>query len=764
MAVSEREKLERRYQENPQGLTFAPLADIYRKQGDAKRALELLRPGLELHPDYIPGSVVMGRCALDLGDDALAEEAFSRVLQLDAENVIALKAMADVTERGGRYAEAGKWLEALLIADRGNDEARQQLERVRAAESALAVGGDGAAEAPAGAPATPELVADDVTAAAASEPEPPPAPTMAAQSAATQPEFPSPIRAAASVELPDFLVPAPAPPPPSATVLEMPAPTLPPPAALAPFATVVEMPAPVVPPRSEPPAPPPAIEPAPAERLETAAATAAEADAEAAPPTGFEPTASLDRFTATHPVMDGLERTAFEAAADAQSVVEPMLEQAVEAELPAAVEAAPLADAVGGAAVEQDGEAHAPVAEAAAQASGLVERAEEIDLTPGPKRNEWQSPDASDEFAAAAAEPPAAPAAEPAAAPEPALPTATAEWFASAFDATPPPPAPEATAPVELAEAPTVAPEVPEPVAAAMAGQDPAPEPASAPSDPFVTETMAELFASQGHTRDALDVYERLLAQRPGDERLELRAQELRLALLPAAPAPTPAPAPLPDPEPEPVAVEPVVAPAEAEQAVVAEAEPVPASEAPTAPVLKALAPRAAPSVPPASHTGERAVPLAAEVVAPVAGLPAALWPLTMEFAAASAPPSVAAAPPPLAPLASVTGGVSVRDFFGQVATARPTFGPGRTTPAEPSSAALLATAADAHAAPTRPSEEPVSLREVFGDDAPGLAPAQGAGAFDDFFADGGRTPSATPAAEQDDLLQFRAWLDALKQ
>ena len=68
MALSEIEKLERRYAENPHGLTFAPLAEVHRKNGDVQRALELLKPGLQSHPDYIPASIVLGRCHLDLGD------------------------------------------------------------------------------------------------------------------------------------------------------------------------------------------------------------------------------------------------------------------------------------------------------------------------------------------------------------------------------------------------------------------------------------------------------------------------------------------------------------------------------------------------------------------------------------------------------------------------------------------------------------------------------------------------------------------------
>jgi tetratricopeptide (TPR) repeat protein len=156
MALSEIEKLERRYAENPQGLTFAPLAEVHRKNGDTARALELLRPGLTLHPDYIPASIVLGRCHLDLGDLPAAEAAFTHVLALDGENVIALKSLADITERLFRFDEAERWLRTLLAIDRSNDDARDQLGRVEAAhrqaEAASSAAPDAAhADTPAGA-------------------------------------------------------------------------------------------------------------------------------------------------------------------------------------------------------------------------------------------------------------------------------------------------------------------------------------------------------------------------------------------------------------------------------------------------------------------------------------------------------------------------------------------------------------------------------------------------------------------------------------
>jgi len=174
MATTEIEKLERRYAENPQGLTFAPLAEIHRKNGDVARALELLRAGLELHPNYIPASIVLGRCHWDLGDLPAAESAFSHVLRLDDENVIALKSLADINEKLGRVPDAQRWLNRLISVDRSNEEARQQLARLESGKSQPAA--PAAAAAPA-APAPPEPQAPKAKSAASEPPAPvPPAP------------------------------------------------------------------------------------------------------------------------------------------------------------------------------------------------------------------------------------------------------------------------------------------------------------------------------------------------------------------------------------------------------------------------------------------------------------------------------------------------------------------------------------------------------------------------------------------------------------
>src|SRR5213083_2217828 len=106
---SEIEKLEQRYRENPKGRNFAPLADAYRKAG------------LQRHPDYVSAHIVHGRCLIDQKNDPAASEAFRKVLALDPENVLALRMLAEIAERGGRFDEAVEWLGRLVTVDAMNE-------------------------------------------------------------------------------------------------------------------------------------------------------------------------------------------------------------------------------------------------------------------------------------------------------------------------------------------------------------------------------------------------------------------------------------------------------------------------------------------------------------------------------------------------------------------------------------------------------------------------------------------------------------------
>jgi tetratricopeptide (TPR) repeat protein len=178
------EKLERRWQENQMGLVFTPLAEAYRRRGNAVRALTVLQTGLTHHPEYIPALVVLGRCHLDLSNLAEAEDAFARILASEPGHGIALRGMAEVYQRSGRVADAVACLEALLEVDPDDHDARSQVERLR-----LQVGRAALAEPQSGVEVPAMAVSDG-----AGEPTPPfeedaPLPPEGAAPAAELPEF-----------------------------------------------------------------------------------------------------------------------------------------------------------------------------------------------------------------------------------------------------------------------------------------------------------------------------------------------------------------------------------------------------------------------------------------------------------------------------------------------------------------------------------------------------------------------------------------------
>ncbi len=135
---SEIEKLKRRYDEKPEQW-FAALADAHRKAGDLDRAIRIVEEGIKQRPNYVSGHIVLGRCLVDQGADDRAEKVFEEVLELDAENIIALKVLGDVSERRGNREAARRWLGRLLEVDPMNDEARAMLEIVSQPEPEPAI-------------------------------------------------------------------------------------------------------------------------------------------------------------------------------------------------------------------------------------------------------------------------------------------------------------------------------------------------------------------------------------------------------------------------------------------------------------------------------------------------------------------------------------------------------------------------------------------------------------------------------------------------
>jgi hypothetical protein len=124
---AEIENYQQKHVENPDGRYFVPLANAYRKLGEFDRSERLLRDGLRLHPDYLSAHIVLGRTLADRGATAEASAEFKHVLGIDPQNLIALRSLGELAAASGEEEAAGHWYRELLAVDPMNEEARQAL-------------------------------------------------------------------------------------------------------------------------------------------------------------------------------------------------------------------------------------------------------------------------------------------------------------------------------------------------------------------------------------------------------------------------------------------------------------------------------------------------------------------------------------------------------------------------------------------------------------------------------------------------------------
>lgn len=143
---------------DPKGRAFAPLADAYRRAGDLDEAADLVEEGTDRLPDFVAGHLVAARVYRDRGEGDGAHRAFRRVLELDPENLEALRGAAVLAEESGRTGEALELWQRLARLDPGEEAAavhirELKLRHFRVAEGAESDAASGEAEA---APATGE--------------------------------------------------------------------------------------------------------------------------------------------------------------------------------------------------------------------------------------------------------------------------------------------------------------------------------------------------------------------------------------------------------------------------------------------------------------------------------------------------------------------------------------------------------------------------------------------------------------------------------
>lgn len=110
-------ELRRRVQADPSSIAFAQLAEEHRRGGNNDEAVRVCRAGLERHPGYLSARVTLGRALMELGQLDDAELEFDLVLGTAADNLAAIRGVAEIHQRrGDLQAALGFYQTALGLA------------------------------------------------------------------------------------------------------------------------------------------------------------------------------------------------------------------------------------------------------------------------------------------------------------------------------------------------------------------------------------------------------------------------------------------------------------------------------------------------------------------------------------------------------------------------------------------------------------------------------------------------------------------------
>jgi tetratricopeptide (TPR) repeat protein len=125
------QRYEQMLMEDPQSRAFAPLAEAHRKAGRLDDAIKVAKAGLEIHPGYSGGLVVLGRAFYEKGELDNAAEILKKAISDTPESYLGQKFLGKVFMDKGEISGALKAFEAANLLSPEDDEVVRLLEEVK---------------------------------------------------------------------------------------------------------------------------------------------------------------------------------------------------------------------------------------------------------------------------------------------------------------------------------------------------------------------------------------------------------------------------------------------------------------------------------------------------------------------------------------------------------------------------------------------------------------------------------------------------------
>jgi tetratricopeptide (TPR) repeat protein len=123
---------EERLDRDPESLSFAQLADLYRKAGRTAEAVAVCRRGLVRFPHYTTARLILAKAYMADGDFDAALAELGSIMESSPKDVESRRLAAEIHRRFGRIDAAVALLEAAVRLDPGDRESRSLLGLLRA--------------------------------------------------------------------------------------------------------------------------------------------------------------------------------------------------------------------------------------------------------------------------------------------------------------------------------------------------------------------------------------------------------------------------------------------------------------------------------------------------------------------------------------------------------------------------------------------------------------------------------------------------------
>jgi len=124
------EKYQEIFRKDPNSQVFAALAEAYREMGLFEQAEKVARHGVERHPGYVSGFVVLGRIYLGQERWKDAEITLQKAASLGPENILAHQLLGQVYLQTKRPKEALKAYKLVLYLNPQSEMARKAVEKL----------------------------------------------------------------------------------------------------------------------------------------------------------------------------------------------------------------------------------------------------------------------------------------------------------------------------------------------------------------------------------------------------------------------------------------------------------------------------------------------------------------------------------------------------------------------------------------------------------------------------------------------------------